>query len=152
MNEDRSFLKVGFSTNKQDFISRLIRKVTWSRYSHVVLISPDGLSYIESTHGIGVRELPIQNFLTKDNYEIAKIFHPYPGSVWNLARHEVGKPYDEWYIWGYLFRRNWQDDSKWACCELIPSMAERCGHSLIRSSEFFKVSPQTLYMISMPQI
>jgi len=141
---------IGFSTDKQDWISGIIRYLTWSKFSHVVLISPDRLSYIESTHGVGVRELPISELLKKGSIEIGTITHPHPDQIWDLAKKEIGKPYDSKYIYGWLFRKNWQDDKKWACCELIPAMAERTGHPIIRCEEFIKVTPETLYMISSP--
>ena len=145
-----SYLLLGFSTDKKDCISKIIRKITWSKFSHVVLVSPDQTSYIESIHGVGVRELPIGEFFKKGSVEIGKISHPHPEEVWRLAKKEIGKPYDSMYIYGWLFRRNWQDDEKWACCELVPAMAKRTGHPIIRCEEFIKVTPQMLYIISSP--
>ncbi|PKN71197.1 MAG: hypothetical protein CVU54_01890 [Deltaproteobacteria bacterium HGW-Deltaproteobacteria-12] len=141
---------VGFSTDKQDFISKVIRLLTWSRFSHVVLISPDKKSYIESTHGAGVRELPIEAFLKKDGVEFGTIYHPDPDKVWQLAKQEIGKPYDSLYIYGWLCRRNWQDDASWACCELVPAMAVRAGHPIIREDCFIKITPELLYQTSTP--
>ncbi len=145
-----NYILIGFSTDKQDWISKIIRKLTWSKFSHVVLINPDHSSYIESTHSVGVRELPIGEFLKKNNMEIGMIRHPHPEEVWRLARLEIGKPYDSAYIYGWLFHRNWQDDKKWACCELIPALTNRIGYPIIRCEEFIKVTPQILYMISSP--
>ena len=145
-----NYILIGFSTDKKDWISKIIRKVTWSKFSHVVLINPDRSSYIESTHGVGVRELPISEFFEKNNIEIGMINHPNPEEVWRLAKQEIGKPYDNMYIYGWLFRRNWQDDAKWACCELIPAMTARTGYPIVRCEEFMKVTPQMLYMISSP--
>lgn len=147
---EAKYLLVGFSTDKQDWISAIIRKFTWSKFSHVVLINPDCSSFIESTHGVGVRELPIQEFLDRDSVEIGKINHPYPDRVWELARKEIGKPYDSKYVYGWLCRRNWQDDKEWACCELIPALSAQTGVPIIRCKEFIKVTPQVLYMISCP--
>lgn len=143
-----SYLLIGFSTDKQDWISGAIRKLTWSRFSHVVLINPDRSSYIESTHGVGVRELPIGELWEKGDVEIGKINHPNPKKVWELAKREIGKPYDSKYVWGWLCHRNWQEDKEWACCELIPALAAKTGHPIIRCEEFCKVTPQLLYMIS----
>ena len=145
-----SKLLIGFSTDKKDWISKIIRLMTWSKFSHVVLISPDGKSYIESTHGIGVRELPIAEFFKKDGVEIGEVEHPFPHAVWKLAKREIGKPYDSKYIYGWLFHRNWQDDNQWACCELVPAMAIRAGHSIIREDCLIKVTPELLYSISKP--
>lgn len=145
-----SNLTLGFSTDKQDYISRLIRFFTWSKFSHVVLINPDGSSYIESTHGVGVRELPISEFLKKGCVKFGTIYHPFPGKVWELVKGEIGKPYDDLYIYGWLCRRNWQDDAKWACCELVPAMAARAGYPIIREDCFTKITPELLYSISTP--
>ena len=141
---------LGFSTDKQDQISRVIRKFTWSKFSHTVLINPDHTSYIESTHKVGVQELPVSEFLKKDHIEFGTIIHPYPKEVWRLVKQEKGKDYDDWYPYGWMFRKNWQDDTKWACCELVPVMAARAGYPIIRCEEVMKVTPQMLYMISSP--
>jgi uncharacterized protein YycO len=145
-----SHIIVGFCTDKSDWISTIIRTLTWSKFSHVVLINPDKTSYIESTHGIGVREMPIEEFLKKDNREIGRINHPHPDKVWEMAKQEIGKPYDSKYIYGWLCHRNWQADDKWACCELVPAITAKTGHPVIRCSEFVKVTPEMLYMISSP--
>jgi uncharacterized protein YycO len=141
---------LGFSTDRSDWISSVIRKLTWSRFSHTVLISPDRRSFIESTHGVGVRELPIEEFLKKDGIAFGRIHHPNPQAVWDLARAEVGKPYDELYIYGYLFRTNWQDDTRWACSELVPAMAEKAGHPIVRREAISKISPEFLWRITTP--
>lgn len=143
-------LLIGFSTDKKDIISRIIRIMTWSKFSHTVLISPDHKSYIESTHKVGVREQPISEFFKREGVEIGVINHPNPQAVWDLAKAEIGKPYDYVYIYGWLLHRNWQKDDKWACCELIPAMTDRTKSPIIRCSEFDKVTPQLLYMISTP--
>jgi uncharacterized protein YycO len=143
---------IGFSTDKSDWVSKIIRLMTWSRFSHVVLIAPDRTSYIESTHGFGVREMPIDKFFEREGVEIGTIEHPDPEAVWELAKKEIGKPYDTMYIYGWLFRRNWQDDEQWACCELIPVLAAKTGHPIFRCEECIKISPQLLYMISKPYV
>lgn len=45
-------IKVIFSNSKKP-LSPLIRAVTWSEYSHVGIISPDGESVLESTLSLG---------------------------------------------------------------------------------------------------
>ena len=136
---------VGFCTDKSDWISTVIRWLTWWRHSHVVLISPCQLYVIESTHGKGVVGGTLAEFLGRDGVEVRTIPHADPDAVWHKVENEIGKPYDWKYIYGWLFRRNWQDPAAWSCPELIATMAglfplDFAGH----------ISPRDLYLISYP--
>ncbi len=141
---------VAFCTDKKDWISSLIRFVTWDKFSHVALVSSDMLYVVESTHGIGVRKIPFKMFHSRyrDGIELRLIPHPHPEQVWARAESQLGKPYDNSFIYGWLFRRtNWQDPEKWACAEVLAWAGEWFKDvAELRSS----ISPRDLHLISKP--
>lgn len=156
-----SHILVGFSTKRDDWISRLICWITSWRHSHVVLISADGTRMIESTSfpfpdpltgelRDGVREVPIAYFLRRDMGEVRKIEHPNPTLVWQHAQKMAVEKvkYDHEYIGAWLLRRSGNgDDHKVSCNELIEVAAARAGHALLPQG-MKHTSPRDLYLIS----
>lgn len=138
-------LLVGFCTDKRDWISAAIRWFTWWKHSHVVLISPDVLHFIESTHGKGVVLGSLTEFICRDGCELRMIPHPDPDAVWARAAGEIGKPYDWRYVYGWLVHRAWQDPAAWSCSELIAWAAD------LFPDEFSgRVSPRDVYLLTKP--
>ena len=142
-----SYITIGLCTDHTDWISTVIRWLTWSDYSHVVLISEDGQCAIEATHGKPVRPITIYEFLARDRATIRRIPHPNPTAVWDEAWSQLGKPYDWKFSWGWFFRRHWQDKDAWACSELIAWAAERGGKRLFPSF-FDKITADHFFMLS----
>lgn len=143
--DDRSAILVGFCTDRRDWISAVIRWLTWWRHSHVVLISPSADYFIESTHGKGVVGGEFAAFLCRDGCELRGIPHPDPQAVWDKAASQIGKPYDWRYVYGWLFHRRWQDPAAWSCSELIAWAAE-----LFPADFRGRVSPRDVYLLSKP--
>lgn len=136
---------VGFCTDKSDWISTLIRWVTWWKHSHVVLISPDRRKIIEATHGKGVVLGDLLEFVQRDGCELRQIPHPYPNYVWEAAVSQVGKPYDWRYALDWITRRDWQDPGAWACSELIAWAIDSVPEELR-----WRVSPRDIYLLTKP--
>lgn len=137
-----------------DWISRLIRFFTRSRFSHVALVSPDGTTVIEST-GLtrpdGVQQTPLDVWQARHpGFELRAAHHPNPESVWAIACSQMGKPYDNSYIWGWLLHRNWQAPDRWACHELIFWSAYQTGFPLLDMRDAGWLTPQHLFLISKP--
>lgn len=136
---------VGFCTDKSDWISTVIRWLTWWKHSHVVLVSPDARQFIEATHGKGVVLGNLCEFLDRDGAELRIIRDHDPDEVWSLALSQVGKPYDWRYTFGWLFHRDWQDPKSWSCSELISWATE------LFPAEFNgRISPRDIYLMSVP--
>ena len=147
-----TWITVGFSHDNKDWISRLIAWLIHGRWSHVVLVSPDGSEYIEAS-GIGkpgVRTKPLELFLAKDNRTLRRIYHPHPDQVWQIASTQLGKGYDWSFLWGWLFRLNMQDKQKWTCNELIAWAAAEAGHPLLVMDDSHYLTPDHLFLISQP--
>lgn len=155
-----SHILVGFSTKKDDWLSRLICWITGWRHSHVVLINEDRTRIVESTsfpfpdpltgeHRDGVREVPIAYFLHRDVVEIRKIEHPHPTLVWQHAQKMAVEKmkYDHERIGAYLLRRGDGDAHKVTCNELIEVAAAQAGHALFPDG-MKHTTPRDLYLIS----
>ena len=131
------------------WIGRLITIATGFKYSHVVLVSPDGEFFIESSGAGHKSGVAVHSIGHKPFAEFRRILHPDPLKVWCLAVEHSGKPYDYGYLWGWIFRRNWQDDAKWVCTELIVDCCAVAGRPIIHERKN-RVTAETLYMISEP--
>ena len=129
-------MQVLFCTSTQPG-ALLIRSVTWSAWSHVALV--DGDYVIEATWP-RVRRVPLANVLAKHSrYVIADIACRNPALAMRAARSQVGKPYDLAARVGFMAHRDWQDDSRWLCSELVAWCFER-GGPLFRPTAA-KISP-----------
>jgi hypothetical protein len=144
---------LGFA-HSSSVIGDLIKWFTHGRYSHVMLMEPGGRRYIESSAfnlPPGVHMHDLSRFIaTKSEWDFRRIPHPNPVGVWNVACTQVGKPYDDAYIFGWLLHRNWQHPGKWSCNELIAWACEKAGHPIIDMAEPQWLTPQHLYLISQP--
>lgn len=140
-------MKVLFVT-KPGFSSFVIRKFTWSRFSHVAILLDDCV--IQSTFaGGGVHTVPIDEFYKEyTRIEEVQIDLPDEAAAEKWLREQIGKPYDVWFIFGFIFRKdNWEKDDCWVCNELLEAACVVGGRRRIRG-DISKVSPQVSYMVS----
>jgi uncharacterized protein YycO len=145
----RDHILVGFSSKRGSILGALTCWLTRWKHSHVVLIHEDGKTLIEATDEGGVRIMPISYLLARENVELRLISHPDPQGVWEECETQLGKPYDELYSFGWLFRRDWQDDNAWACHELIEWACRQSGCGLFPEGATY-LTPRDLYLISEP--
>lgn len=138
------YLALIFCTDKSDWVSTAIRWLTWWKHSHVGMVSPYAPLVIESTHGVGVREVSMASFLNRDGAEVRYLPCADPARAWDRALSQVGKPYDWRFAWGWLFRRNWQDNRAWACSELIAWAAECVPDEMTLDT----ISPRDLFLLT----
>ena len=143
-----SYITIAFA-KPGSWIGQLIAITTGFKYSHVVLVSPDGEFFIESS-GAGPKSgVAVHAIGHKPFDEFRRILHPRPNDVWEASLDHAGKPYDYSYLWGWLFRRDWQDPEKWVCTELIVDSCAAAGRPIIHERKN-RVTAETLYMISEP--
>ena len=156
-----SHIRLGFSTKKDDWLSRLICWATSWRHSHVVLVSPDGRMIVESTSfpfpdpqtgewRTGCRMVPVAYLMNRDVVELREVAHPDPLAVWEHAVKMATEKieYDHEFIRDWIFRRPKNGNSKKVTChELIEVCAERAGHRLYAAA-LRHTSPRDLYLIS----
>lgn len=129
------------------WIGRLVSWWTGYKYSHVALVSPDGEWVLESTGTLAPYGVQVRAMASRSFDEFRCIRHPDPQAVWEVACSQHGKAYDWGYLIGWPFRRNWQDDDKWSCTELIPWAFSTTGKPIIHS-HLHRVDPQILHMLS----
>jgi uncharacterized protein YycO len=99
--------------------SAFLRAAMWCEFSHVVLVNRFG-TVIEAT-GSGVH-LSYANVVLQSSRR--HLFADVPCDdrrAWEFAEKQLGKPYDYTALLGIMFRRDWQDDRRWFCSELVAS-------------------------------
>ena len=132
-------ITVQFS-RKRDPFSALIRWFTWSEFSHVDIVLPDGrLLGATALGGVQIR--------TPEKFEAVEQFTvEAPDDVVKIASLEVGKPYDWTGIFGIVGRRNWQDPDRWFCSELVAWAFQKAGCPLLRSPRSHRITPRDLLL------
>ena len=138
-------MQVLFCTSKLPGAA-IIRAVTWSKWSHVALI--DGDNAIEAAWP-RVRVRPLADVLADHpNYTIADIPCEDPNAVLNAARSQIGKPYDLTALLGLWLHRDWQEDNKWFCSELLAWAFTQAREPLFRTDAVKRITPQHMWMVS----
>jgi uncharacterized protein YycO len=126
--------------------SYAIRWMTFSQWSHCAIM--DGGEVIEATWP-KVRSIPFKDFVVKHpDYEILEFDLPDEKAGIEFARAQIDKPYDLNLIKGWLAHRDWQEDGKWDCAELVATSLLAGGKKLFRDGSLSHVTPQNLWMIA----
>lgn len=128
--------------------SVLIRAVTWSKWSHVAVLAADGDTVIEATWP-KVRKTTYAKFCKQHpSHQMVSIDVPNEAAGYEWLLTQVGKRYDLSALFGFLFHRNWADDSKWFCSELVAEAIAKGGLTLFRDDAVSRVTPQHLWMLN----
>lgn len=128
------------------FVSALIRWQTWSKYSHVALVTPAGV--YEACVGKGV----IRRNFWDDTTGIDFFVLPTPmhreDALKAFLEHQVGKKYDWLGALRFLTRRK-RSNTRWFCSELAFEAAQFAGVTMLRGISALQVSPGTLSLCPM---
>ena len=143
-----NYLYLAFSYNNKSIISWLVKVFTWSKYSHVALVDPKTTWAIEADNTHGVQYRLLSSFFKFSPPEIRRIRHKNPEGVIAAAKSQIGKRYDYGFVFGWFFRRKWQDQEKWACSELIAWAAEKAGQPIFVHERMNRIVPEHLFMVS----
>jgi len=137
-----------FSTNK-GLASRLIRFVTWSRWSHVgIIIDPGHTIDATFTHG-GVKIRPLADiYRDAKEYTFVDIYVPCAGAVRLAAHDELNKPYDWTALFGLWFKRDWQENDSWFCSEFVAYAFQKAGYPLFRDDQVHRITPDHLWKLA----
>lgn len=145
-----SYITLAFAHDKGDWISRVMAWLTFSDVSHVALVQGDLV--IEATgvghppHGVKV-SLLVDWQRAHPGCWFKRIPHPSPTQVWAHAELQIGQPYDWAWLLRWLLRRDWRDNRKWVCSELIAWAAEQTGWPLLHGA-LASVTPRDLNMLA----
>ena len=112
---------------------KVISLVDGGPWTHVGII--DGEEVIEAVINAGVRIRRLDSLIRdRPLYQIIEIDFgdteegrraEAEAIAW--VRSQEDKPYDVWGVWGVGFGRNWEDDSKWFCSELVCETLVKAG-------------------------
>lgn len=125
-------------------ISRAIRAVTWSNWSHVGIVSRCGNYVFESIGGHKVVLTPIDDF--KARYDLThQCYLPTRNAdkSYDLALSKIGKEHDKGAVFGILLRSNLEDPDKWSCSEYVAYCI-----GFFRSELMWRITPECLWRIS----
>lgn len=124
--------------------SKLIRLGTWSDFSHVDIILPDGsLLGATATLGVAIRENDISKMTKIEKYIVQDVDS---SAIISTALEQVGKPYDWKGVLNFITRsRDWEDDSSWFCSELVAYAFKNNGTPLLNAPNY-RTTPRDLLM------
>lgn len=122
--------------------SRLIRLATWSEYSHVDAVLRDK-SLIGALYGKGVVRYDLSSRLENSTEYCFRAVGGDPNLFEEYLKSQLGKPYDLEAVFGIMFRRDWAEDSKWFCSELVAAALVAAGVEAVQK-KFGRITPQDL--------
>lgn len=144
--------RIIFSTNKK-IGSVVIRFGTWSDYSHCDVIGPTGHAgkIIGATPGGGVISYSLADRIGMSTKWMIYEVDADPHQVWAYLETQLGKPYDWLGCLGIAFHRDWEDDDKWFCSELIAKAFLEAGAPLLNPEiKINRITPEDL--LSSPEL
>jgi uncharacterized protein YycO len=142
-------MRVLFCTSDR-VAARWIRGVTWSDWSHVGIL--DGAEVIEAVCPT-VRVAALEDVVAAHTrWSVVDIPCPDEAAAIAAARAQVGKPYDLAGMLGLAFNRDWQEDDRWWCSELVAFVAKAGGLDLYRDGTMHRITPQHLWMLNYPVV
>ncbi|NLR73597.1 YiiX/YebB-like N1pC/P60 family cysteine hydrolase [Leeia aquatica] len=127
-------------------LSAVIRATTWSRWSHVALQAGDMIIEAAAPGGVVKRKLADAIQHARD-HELVQLPCRNPIKVLQAASSQIGKRYDYSAIVGLWLHRDWQDDHRWFCSELIAWAFQEAGEPLFRPDAVRRITPQHLYLL-----
>lgn len=167
-------LTVQYSTGTA-WQSEAIRRLCHSQYSHVDLVipgvgllgasGPDKSVKAFDSHWIpapdpgGVQIRPFNPWPYKEPPKQIRLQVPemIEAQVYALARSQIGKPFDNSALYDFLSAdpgsRDWRDQDKWFCSELVVWCCETCGmfpYKLISAKN--RISPADSLLLFNPFI
>lgn len=129
------------------FLSRLIRWKTWGKWSHASILTPDFKIYESWT--TGVRK--VDDYRQDQTpgtvvhfFDVIGLTDEQSEKVIEFCNKQLGKKYDFWGIFGFLFRKKYESSNKWFCSELVYAAFKYAGVELLNDIEAYKVSPTHL--------
>lgn len=148
-------VRIQIVTEKWNPISAVIRYTTRSWASHAEFVFADYTNEVKtlgarSAGGVKVR------LSRRDHYTQIEHFvlnTPQSESVlknaFQWAYDQTGKPYDYSAIMGIAADRNWHDESRWFCSELVAVACEKAGFPILStrpSDASWRVTPRDLLL------
>lgn len=135
-----------FSTIVNDPVCFLIRQATWSEYSHVDVVMPDGRLLGAHTDGVKLL-LPTYQPVAKVCYlGFDYLTEQQEADCLKFYRDQVGKPYDYGAVLGVLAHHDWRNMSSWFCSELAFAGPAFAGRPLLNEAHVNRITPGKLLL------
>ncbi len=126
--------------------SAAIKVATYSQWSHIALVLPDG-RIRESVLQGGVRTASFESLADRSRkYVLLRIPVKNAQAVYDMAL-SVDAPYDLLGAVGLGFRRNWQESDKFWCSEYLAYIFEQTGNGLFRPEAMHRITPEHFWML-----
>lgn len=136
-------------TRRNHPTSWLIRAASWSDWSHVEIMLPDGgLLGAAAPHGVTV-----STYEERMSIAACAATMCFPGDMNAAAawgETQLGKPYDYFGVLGLGLHRNWEEDDKWWCSEFAAEFLVQGGFAPYRPDAIQRLTPQHLWMLNHP--
>jgi uncharacterized protein YycO len=139
-------------TRRRHVGSWLIRMVTWSNFSHVDVIMPNG-TLIGASAPDGVERVKMSSRLDKASKAIVMDIPVGSHEVaFSFLHSQLGKPYDYAGVAGIGLHRDWQEEDKWSCAELVAKALSEAGQKPFDAEFHHRITPQDLLMLNFPKV
>jgi uncharacterized protein YycO len=142
-------IRIQLVTEKWNPISASIRYSTRSWCSHIEFCDLSAGTTLGSRSIGGVKIRPS----SKDHYTRVEQFvvddYKIMQSAYHWALGQIGKPYDFSAITGMVVDRDWRNESKWFCSELIAAAFEAVDYPLLStrpSVGVYRITPRDLLL------
>jgi uncharacterized protein YycO len=131
--------------NGTGLVSDFIEFWTWGDWSHVDIKTPTGWLGARSNGGVQIRPW---NYCQVKSQETRTITLPPEQEliIMNWFTSQIGKPYDYLAIAGMPFRKDWRNEDRWFCSELIAAGFQQTNTPLLNTNHLNRVTPRDLYL------
>lgn len=136
-------IELQFAT-ESTLTSDFIRFWTWSRWSHVDLVTPGGKFLgARLNGGVQLRNPGYTKFSNKLQLYVS-CSKEVADRIWYYAHKQIGKPYDLTAIMGFAVRRDWANEEAWFCSEFVAFCFQAAGIPLLRALHLNRITPRDL--------
>ena len=127
--------------------SWLVRLLTWSEWSHVVLVHHDGVHAVEAVWP-RVRETTVDKVAAHNAVcELVDFPCQFPHVAYKWAQDQVGKWYDLSALFGFIIHRDMAHPGRWFCSELVAEAFHQGWSPLFREALIDRITPQDLWKL-----
>ena len=141
-------IRLQIVTERFNPISAAIRFTTRGWASHAEFINTETLTTLGArATGVKLRPSRKDHYSRVEQFSVGNYFDMQ--QAWDWAFTQLGKPYDFSAIAGIATDRNWHDEKRWFCSELVAVAFEKIGRPLLStrpSSVPWRVTPRDLLM------
>jgi uncharacterized protein YycO len=139
-------IKLLFSRRKH-IGSWIIRKISWSEWSHVEIIMPTDILFGSAApHGVSFYSM--NERLNKASRAAVMSFPGDFDAAFLWGKTQIGRPYDYLGVLGIGFHRDWEDDHSWWCSEFAAQFLKQGGFEPYRHEAIKRLSPEHLFMLN----